>query len=147
MNFYFAKIKIMTDNQKFYAVLIVIAATPWLVWLFPDNRISRFLLTWQGPFPRNGETYARFKFRWSVYAFKWFVILAGFQVCGLWINGGLDKGEPLFITAMLGFIFPLGAIVAFVGGAGLAIHALYLRYAGKPRIFDEEEGGFITQGE
>ncbi|HNP37632.1 MAG TPA: hypothetical protein PKK10_17425 [Woeseiaceae bacterium] len=47
-----------------------------MVWAFPDSRISRILLTWFGPSPMHFEPRSSFLIRQAAFAAVWLVFLA-----------------------------------------------------------------------
>ncbi len=116
----------------------------WFVNRYPYNILSRVLLSWNGPYPRNGEKQHKFTLRWSNYAFKWAVEILVVWCVIMWLNEwGIYGGEPIFITALLAFALPLGFMVALAGSVGLLVKAGWQRRFRSSYVFSEEEANFV----
>lgn len=110
----------------------------------PSTLVSRIFLSWNGPFPEEGEAQYKFILRWAFYSLKWVVEILAIWGGVIWIvDGDIYNGEPLYITMIIGFALPLGFMVAFIGCIGFLVKAAWYVVCKKKLKFCQKAGDFV----
>src|SRR5215467_11041352 len=102
---------------------LVVYITLWLLRLMPHSVISRAALTWIGPQPLAGQSWASYQARWAMYSFGWLSQIAlVFSAFWFYAYKNPDVAtQPWFLA--LGFSFPIGAGISFLATVGFLFKA------------------------
>lgn len=128
---------------KILIIWICIFALGVFLRIFPTSPISRFLLSWNGPQPRNLEPMHQFSFRWLVYCFKWLFFVTAVFCVGWWLSPGLYQGEPVWVTALLAFCLPMFVLIALAGCGIFLVRTLWQLIFRRQWVFNPETGTFM----
>lgn len=120
-----------------------------IVWVFPDTRISRALKRSFGPTPMHLETRSSFLMRQAAFATVWLVFLAAVAGAAfLSVQEGflVFHSETAFIV--VSFMLSIGLGIAALAMIGAIIWALTLRLFRRDWTYDLEDefsNGFLNE--
>jgi hypothetical protein len=117
-------------ERSLFIFWVVLYVTLWVIRLQPHSVLGRAALTWLGPRPVAGQSWAAYQGRWAMYSFGWLCQIA-LVFSGLWFYASRNPGlqsQPWFLA--LGFAFPIGVGMALVATVGFLFKAAKARYLG-----------------
>ena len=137
----------MSFTVKLLLFVVTVIAIGLLLRHFPNSKLTQLLCRWYGPVPKDDELKSRFLFRWSWYAFRWFIVLGIVTMTGLVTGFYLhdDPAENTYFVLFFLFGFPMLLGMAFLGGILCFVKGCFIRaFRGNLR-FDDVRKQFIEK--
>ena len=104
--------------------------------LRPESVITRAALTWIGPMPEIGQSWAMFQMRWAVYSFVWLCQFALVFSALWWFVSSYPEVYSQSWFQLFWFALPIGTGVALLATIGFLVKAAKARYFGPNPYWD-----------
>ena len=129
----------MSFESKLLCFLAIVGALRVYVRIRPTSSIAQAALSWIGPSPVAGESWARFQWRWALYSVSWLLQML-FAMSAVFLLFMQDDGayEKHAWLQLIWFALPLGAGVALLAFVGFACTSVKAHLVGPNPVFAAE---------
>ena len=98
--------------------------------LRPESMITKAALTWIGPLPEIGQSWAKFQMRWALYSFVWLCQFALVISALWWFVSKYPEVYSQWLFQLFWFALPIGIGVSLLATVGFLFKATKARYFG-----------------
>ncbi|WP_280374720.1 hypothetical protein [Pseudomonas sp. BN515] len=117
------------------AILLVLA----FIAFRPRSFVTRLLLTWHGPTPRDGERKSRYQLRWCLYSLICLVQIVLVFAIGYIASVAIPElMQSMFVMALIIFVLPLLGGMALLGALGALVASMKTRFVGPDPVWSPD---------